>query len=255
MLLATDIGNTHVTIGVYSKERLLAHWRLSSDTVRTEDESWIMLTMLCHSAGLDPARLTGCVVSSVVPDLTHIYATMAKSNLAIPCVVIDANLDTGLRILYKDPMSVGADRICNAVAGHHKYAGPLIIVDFGTATTFDVVSEEAEYLGGVICPGVESSSYILHRYAARLPKVELRFPKKLVARTTESSMQAGIMYGTVEMVNGLVRRLLRELGRQATIIATGGIADQLIEKLDMAPKLEPLLTLEGMRLIYERVKK
>jgi type III pantothenate kinase len=253
MLLGIDIGNTHVTIGMYSKEKLVEHWRFTSGINRTEDECWIMINVLCQSQKFQTADITGCAISSVVPDQTPIYAAMAEKKIGVSTVVVNSDIDSGLRILYHDPSSVGADRICNSVAGLDKYGGPLIIIDFGTATTFDIVSEKAEYLGGIIAPGVESSSYALHRYAARLPRVELKFPTNLIAKTTETSMQAGIMFGVVEMVNGLVRRLTEELGQEAKIIATGGIAEQIFDKLEMSVKLEPFLTLEGLRIIYERV--
>ncbi|MFQ5863918.1 MAG: type III pantothenate kinase [bacterium] len=253
MLLATDIGNTHITIGIFSKDKLVGHWRFSSGVNRTEDECWIMVNILCQSQKLDISDITGCVISSVVPDQTPIYATMAEKQMGVATVVVNSDTDSGLKILYHDPSSVGADRICNSVAGFNKYGGPLIIIDFGTATTFDIVSENAEYLGGIIAPGVESSSYALYRYAARLPRVELKFPDHLIAKTTETSMQAGIMYGIVEMVNGLVRRLTDELGKKAQIITTGGMAEQIFEKLQLSVKLEPFLTLDGLRLIYERV--
>ena len=255
MLLVTDIGNTHVTIGVYSNQKLLAHWRISSGITRTADECWIILRMLSQSHNLELEDISDCVISSVVPNLTSVYVAMSEKKLCVPTVVVDADIDTGLKILYHDPQSVGADRICNAVAGFNKYGGLLIIVDFGTATTFDIVSKNAEYLGGIISAGVESSSYVLHHYAARLPKVELKFPKNLIGKTTEASMQSGIMYGTVEMVNGLVRRLMDELGKEATVIATGGMAIQIVDKLNPSAKLEPYLTLEGLRIIYERVKR
>lgn len=254
MILVIDIGNTHVTIGVYLNKKLLAHWRISSGITRTEDECWIILLMLSQSDNLELNHISGCVISSVVPNLTPVYVAMSENKLSVPTVVVDSTIDVGLKILYHDPQSVGADRICNAVAGFNKYGGPLIIVDFGTATTFDIVSENAEYMGGIIAAGIESSSYVLHRYAARLPKVELKFPENLIGKTTEASMQAGIMYGTIEMVNGLVRRLLDELGKEANIIATGGMAAQLVDKLIISPKHEPYLTLEGLRLIYEKLK-
>ncbi|MFQ5822914.1 MAG: type III pantothenate kinase [bacterium] len=253
MLLAIDIGNTLITIGVYSKDKLLGHWRFSSGVNRTKDECWIMVNMLCQSQELELTAISACAISSVVPDQTPIYVAMAENQLGVPTVVVDSDIDSGLKILYHDPHSVGADRICNSVAGFQKYGGPLIIIDFGTATTFDIVSENAEYLGGIIAPGVESSSYALYQYAARLPKIELKFPKHLIAKTTETSMQAGIMFGTVEMVNGLVRRLTEELGKKAEIIITGGIAEQIFAKLQISAKLEPFLTLEGLWIIYKRV--
>ncbi len=255
MLLVTDIGNTHITLGVFSGNKLLAHWRISSGVTRTVDESWIMVKMLCQSENIQLSDITGSAISSVVPDQTPVYEHIFGDELNIPTVVVSSCLDTGIKILYDDPKSVGADRICNAVAGFKKYGGPLIIVDYGTATTFDVVSDKGEYLGGIIAPGVESSSFILHQNAAKLPKVELKFPNDIIGKNTESSMQAGIMFGTVELVNGIVRRVIHKLGKNAEIIATGGIAKLIFKEMDKSPKFEPFLTLDGLRLIYNMVMK
>lgn len=255
MLFVIDIGNTHVTAGVYSKEKLLAHWRISSGVNRTADELWVMLKMLFQSEGLQFEKVTGCAISSVVPDRTHTFISMVEENLKISPVIVSADSNSGLKILYHDPSSVGPDRICSSIAGFDEFGGPLIIVDFGTATTFDVVSKNAEYLGGVIAPGLESSSFVLHQYAARLPKVELQFPKTVIGKTTETSMQAGIMFGSVEMVNGIVRRITKELGHAATILATGGIAPQLLENLEKETAFRPFLTLKGLQIIYSRNSK
>ncbi len=253
MVMVIDVGNTHVTIGIYEKDQLKAHWRLSSGITRTEDECAILIKMLCHHVNISLEQIKGCAISSVVPDLTPVYVAMSKKSLGTNPVIVNASLDLGLKILYHDPQSVGADRLCNAVAGFKKYGGPLIIVDLGTATTFDIVSENAEYLGGIIAPGVETSSLVLHTFAARLPKVELRFPESLIGRTTESSMQAGIMYGTVEMIDGLLRRLQSELNNKARVIATGGIAELICDKLQSKFFYEPYLTLDGLNLIYHKL--
>lgn len=252
MLFVIDIGNTHVTAGVYSDDDLTANWRISSGTNRTADEVWFMLKMLFQNEGLDFEKVKGCAISSVVPDQTYTFVSMVEDHLNVSPVVITAESNSGLKILYDDPSSVGPDRICNSVAGFQELGGPLIIVDFGTATTFDVVSEKAEYLGGVIAPGLESSSFVLHQYAARLPKVELSFPKKIIGKTTETSMQAGIMFGTVDLVDGIIRRINKELGEDAKLLATGGIAPQLVEQLEKSPLFRPHLTLEGLRIIYNR---
>lgn len=253
MLLVADIGNTQISLGIYSGKELIARWRLSGSVSRTADESLITIKMLCQLENLKIEDIKGCAISSVVPDQTPIYTSMVENELNIPCVVVNAGLKTGIKILYNDPDSVGADRICNAVAGFQKFGGPLIVIDFGTATTFDVVSENSEYLGGVIAPGVESSSVVLHQFAARLPKVELTFPADVIGKTTEASMQSGIMFGTVELVNGMIRRLNQELGKKAELVATGGIAKTMYEKLEGTVNFEPHLTLEGLRLIYDSV--
>lgn len=249
--MAIDIGNTHITIGAYEGKNLKASWRISSGVERTVDEQWLRLNMLFHNEGLELAEVQGCAISSVVPTQTPVFVTIFEQKLKIAPVVVNTTVKTDLKILYYDPTSVGADRICNAVGGLAHFSGPLIIVDFGTATTFDVVSANKEYVGGVIAPGIESSSNVLHRYAARLPKVELSFPQSVIGRTTESSIQSGIMFGSVDMVNGITQRILDELGESATVIVTGGVARQILEKLENKPHYEPDLTLEGLRIIYD----
>ncbi len=255
LLLAVDIGNTHTVLGIYRDAELIIHWRLSTSITRTEDESWIVVKMLCESAGIPSERITGVIISSVVPNATRLFQRMVENYLYFQPVIVSSELDLGIRILYEDPRAVGADRLCNAIAGFNRYGGPLIVVDFGTATTFDVVTREGDYLGGVIAPGIETSAADLWRRAARLFRVELRYPKNIIGRDTESSMQAGIMFGTVEMVDGIVRRILAELNHPGTkIIATGGLAGVIMEKSATIQHLEPYLTLDGMRMIYERVR-
>lgn len=255
MLLAIDIGNTQVTLGLFEGKTLRANWRLSSSVARTEDESWILIRMLSESAGIEVRRISGVAISSVVPDLTPTYEALSQEHLNCPSVVVTSELDLGIDILYEDPRSVGADRLCDAVAGFTKYGGPLLIIDFGTATTFNVISENGAYLGGIIAPGVALSADMLYRYAARLPKIELRFPEKLIGTTTETSMQSGLMHGSVEMAKGLIRGIRSELGADPKILCTGGLAKLILPKLVPECIHEPHLTLEGLRLIYERVQK
>ncbi len=169
-------------------------------------------------------------------------------------MTINASLDLGLRVHYADPLAVGADRLCNAVAGYRKYGGPLIIIDLGTATTFDVVATNGDYLGGVIMLGMESSAAELHRRAARLPKIELHFPARVIGRDTTTSMQAGVMYGTIDALEGMVRRITAELGQPARVIATGGLSAAVASHSSMINACEPSLVLEGIRLVYERIK-
>jgi type III pantothenate kinase len=252
MLLAIDIGNTEVSLGLFYHNELKAHWRLSSGITRTEDESWILIKMFSDNAGIDVKKITGVAISSVVPDLTPVYETLSQERLQCPQVVVSADLDLGLKILYDDPNSVGADRLCDAVAGFAKYGGPLLIIDFGTATTFNVISESGDYLGGVIAPGVASSANTLYRYAARLPKIELRFPERLIGTTTETSLQAGVMYGSVEMARGLIGGIEKELGAKPKILCTGGLAKPMMSRLGPEVIHEPFLTLEGLRQIFER---
>jgi len=252
MLLVADIGNTNITFGLYEQENLRAQWRLSSGVARTDDEIWILIKMLLESEGFALNQLTGFALSSVVPTLTPVFERVGAKRLKLPSVNVTADLDTGIKILYENPYQVGADRICNAVAGFARYGGPLVVVDFGTATTFDIINAKAEYLGGVIAPGPETTAEILHRAAAKLPKVALRFPPELIARTTETSIQSGLMFGGVEMVEGLNRRFKQILGPATKIIATGGLAAVLIDHLTTVEAVEPALTLDGLRLIFER---
>lgn len=254
MLLTIDIGNTNIVIGIYEGKTLKQHWRLSSAITRTSDECWILLTMLLTESKIKFAKIKGAIISSVVPNITPAFIRMFAQHSSIMPIVVDSDQNIGLKILYHDPRAVGADRIVNAVAAYHLLGGPTIIVDFGTATTFDVVSENYEYLGGIISPGVETSAAVLHRYAARLPKVEMRFPNELIGRTTETSIQSGLMFGTVELIDGMIRRLQEELRKTAATVATGGLANLIIPRSKTISRIEPFLTLEGLRLIYMKIK-
>jgi len=254
VLLAIDVGNTHTVIGLYEGERLVADWRIASLTHRTADENWLAIKSFCTEAGIQPSDISGVGISSVVPDLTDIFEAMARKYLRVEPVTVSASLNLGIKILYKDPTAVGADRICNAIAGFRKYGGPLIIIDFGTATTYDVVSKEGDYLGGVITLGLESSAAELHRRAAKLPKIELHFPSSVIGQETVSSMQAGIMFGTVDAIEGIVRRIQKELGEQSRVIATGGLSGIMASHTGIIEAVEPSLVLDGIRLIYGKVK-
>ncbi len=253
MLLAIDIGNTQIAAGLFKSDNLVAHWRVASSIERTEDETWIVMQAIASANGFNITDTNGVAISSVVPDITHTFEKMAVKYLACDPIVVDSNLNLGIDILYENPSSVGADRLCNAVAGFNKYSGPLIIVDFGTATTFDVVSHKGEYLGGIIAPGIEMSSMILHRRAAKLPRVYLTFPDKIIGRSTEKSIQSGLMYGAVEMVEGFTQRIVQELGHPTTNIATGGLARLILGELRTNFHLDTDLTLEGLSIIYNRV--
>ncbi len=252
MLLVADIGNTNITIGLLEKRNLKASWRLNSRIMRTEDEIWILLKMLLESEGFSWAHVGGFALGSVVPSLTPVFERVVKNRLHVPYVNVTHNLQTGIKILYANPQQVGADRLCNAVAGFERFGGPLVIVDLGTATTFDCISAKAEYLGGIIAPGPETTATILHQAAARLPKVELQFPPSIIGRTTETSIQSGLMFGGVEIVDGLNRRLQQEMGENTRIIATGGLASVLMPHLKTVERVEPNLTLEGLGIIFER---
>ncbi|MGD0337954.1 MAG: type III pantothenate kinase [Bacteroidota bacterium] len=254
MLLAIDIGNTHTVIGVFERDRLIGDWRITSDTARTEDEIGIFVKSFCKNSSIDPELIVRSGISSVVPNLTPIYQKMTKKYFDIEPTIISPALNLGITILYEDPSAVGTDRLCNAVAGYTQYGGPLIIIDFGTATTYDVVSEQGEYLGGVIAPGVETSSAELHRRAAKLPKIDTVFPEKAIGRTTITSMQSGILFGAVDSVEGMVKRIGAELGKKPTVIGTGGLSAMISLQTTVIDFVVPSLVLDGVRIIVDRQK-
>ena len=255
MLLAIDIGNTHTVIGVFEGKRLVRDWRLVSANHRTVDESWLTIRSFCSDAGIAPAAITAVGIASVVSDLTGIFESLARKYFHCDPVTVNASLDLGFRVLYKDPMTVGADRLCNAVAGYARYGGPLVIIDFGTATTYDVVAANGDYLGGVIALGLESTAAELHRRTAKLPKIELRFPPGIIGTETVSSMQAGVMFGTVDAVEGIVERIRKELGTPARVIATGGLASLIAGRIAVIEAVEPFLVLDGIRMIVDRSRR
>jgi type III pantothenate kinase len=252
LLLAVDVGNTNVVLGLFEKDFLAHNWRLATSVSRTPDEAWIMLDSLCKAEGLDTNRITGLAISSVVPDLTSIFAEMAVQRFGARLYEVRADTAPSLNIEYKHPTAVGADRICNAVAGFEKHGGPLIVVDFGTATTFDVISRQGDYLGGIITPGIELAHKILYQSAARLPKVPLVFPEQVIARSTETSIQAGLLYGAVDKMEGLCRRIWDELGDRGRVISTGGLSALIATHSEVIDAVEPYLVLEGLRILFER---
>jgi len=255
MLLAIDVGNTQITAGLFQKQKLAAHWRLSSNRDRTEDETWTLMQAICQANGFGMEQTTGIIISSVVPDMTSSLHKMATKYLNLEPVIVSHDLDLGIHNYYRNPANVGADRLCNAIAGFQKYGGPLIIVDLGTATTFDVIDAKGDYLGGIIAPGIETSAMTLHQRAAKLPRIELRFPDQVIGRSTESSMQSGLLFGAVELIDGLMERINQEMGQEVKPVATGGLGRVIIHELRRVSEYDAFLTLDGMRMIYERVKK
>jgi len=259
MLLAIDVGNTNVTIGVFEGDRLAHSWRLAALRERTADELGIFLTHLFEQARLPVSSVTGIAIASVVPPLTRPMEEMCERYFSHKALVIDAT-NAGIPVRYTPVGDVGADRIVDAVAAWEKFgrAGdvPLIVVDFGTATTFNAISSKGEYLGGVICPGINISAEALFQRAARLPRVDVRKPPTVVGQTTVGAMQSGLYFGYVEMVDGLVRRLRAELadGDKAIVVATGGLADVLSGESTAIQHVDSNLTLDGLRLIWERHK-
>jgi type III pantothenate kinase len=254
MLLAVDVGNTNIVLGVYDEDHLKVSWRISTNRMQTGDEYGIILKNLFLQGGINDSDLTGMVVSSVVPPLMFSLEEMAKRYFNIEPLVVGPGMKTGLNIQIDNPREVGADRIVNAVAGIELYGGPLIIVDFGTATTFDAISEKGEYLGGSIAPGISISMEALFQRAAKLPRVELVKPKRVIGRDTITSMQSGMIYGFVGQVDGIVTRMIKEFPKTPKVIATGGLAVLIADESETLEVVNPLLTLEGLRIIYHRNK-
>lgn len=253
MILAIDVGNTNIVLGVFKGRQLLTHWRLSSSKDNSEDEYGIMLLNLFKHAKLDYRDITGIIISSVVPNKMYSLELMCRKYFGIKPLVVGPGIKTGINIRYDNPKEVGADRIVNAVAGYEIYGGPLIIIDFGTATTYCVISDKGEYIGGCIAPGIRISTDALFEHAAKLPRVELVKPPQVICKNTVSSMQAGIIYGYVGQVDYIVRKIKQELGApNAKVIATGGLAKMIAEESEMVDETNELLTLEGLRIIYER---
>lgn len=255
MLLCIDVGNTHTQFGVYERGRLRNDYRVASEVVRTEDEIGIVVLSLLEHDGIKLRKIEGVGISSVVPNLTGILEKMSEKYFGCDPLVVNSNLDLGVKVDYDEPHAVGSDRVCAAVAGYRKYGGPLIILDFGTATTFDVVSAEGVYLGGAIAPGLETGATDLQRRAAKLPRIELRFPEEVIGKTTVKSMQSGIMFGAVDAMEGIVGRIRKSLGADAQVIATGGFAKIMSAQSRVIDHIEPTLVLEGVHIIYENNRK
>jgi type III pantothenate kinase len=252
MLLAVDVGNTETVLGVFRDEELAWHWRLSTVPERTADELALLFGGLLEHQDLSFDRnVTGVVVSSVVPQATQTLRDMVSRYFRFPAVIVEPGVKTGVSVLTDNPKEVGADRVVNALAAHEKFGGPAIVVDFGTATTFDAVSEDGAYLGGVIAPGLEISARALYRETARLPQVELIAPKSVIGKNTVESVQSGLLYGYAALVDGMVERMSKDLG-EPTVVATGGLAEVVIGECTTIDHHEPWLTLEGLRLVYER---
>jgi type III pantothenate kinase len=254
MLLALDAGNTNITIGVFEGAELIHRWRLRTIREQTNDEWGILLRNLFALERLDPRAIDGVVISSVVPPVDEPLSSMARKYFGVDPLFVRNDTDTGLKILYDRPSEVGADRIVNSVAGITKYGKPCIIVDLGTAITFDVVSKDAEYLGGIICPGVNLSALALSQNTAKLPLVGFEQPSKLIGTNTVGSMQSGLYYGAISMIDGIVKRLITEVG-VATVqtVATGGQAKLLEGRSQYLKHFDDDLTLDGLKMIWDRV--
>jgi len=251
MLLTIDIGNTNLTLGLYNGERLGRHWRLATDHARMPDEYGLTFLGLLQNAGRTVADLTGIVLASVVPNLTGRVVEACQEYLEQEPLVVDTGVKTGIRILYEDPRAVGADRVADAVAVLKLYGGPACVIDFGTATTFNAVTREGDYLGGAITAGVNLAAEALFTRAAKLPRMDLQRPPSVIGRNTVHAMQSGLLFGYVSMVEGMVARFRSELGSDMKVIATGGLAEVVAKETDVIDVISPWLTLDGLRIIWE----
>lgn len=252
MLLVVDVGNTNTVLGLYEGEDLVHDFRIESSKGRTLDEYHVLLRSLLDVAEIEREEVVAAIVASVVPALTEITESAVSLAFGFEPMVVGPGIRTGMPILYENPREVGADRIVNAVAAYELVKGAVIVVDFGTATTFDCISPRGEYLGGVIAPGIQISADALFARAAKLPRVEIAKPPKVVGRNTVSSMQSGIVFGYVGLVDGMVDRIRAELGYETAVLATGGLATLVAPESRTIERVEPNLTLEGLRLLYER---
>jgi type III pantothenate kinase len=253
-LLTIDVGNTNTVLGLFEGDELRVHWRLATRREQTDDEYGILVRSLFASAAIETSGLAGAAIASVVPPLTPAMASLCRKHFGVEPLVVGPGTRTGMAVLYDPPGDVGADRIVNAVAAYAGHGGPIVVVDFGTATTFDVVTKRGEYLGGVICPGIGISADALFQRAARLPRVEVRHPGRVIGRTTVGSIQSGLYFGYAALVEGLLARILAELKGPARVIATGGLAELLAREVPAIEVVDPSLTLTGLRLIWERTR-
>lgn len=252
MLLAFDVGNTTIAIGLFRGRKLVKSWKIETDTDKTADEYGALLLNLMQVSGVSAGKLTGAIISSVVPPLTPVIEEVCRVYFGTTASVVGPGLKTGMPILYETPLEVGADRITASVAAFEKYGGPLIVLDFGTATTFDAVSAKGEYLGGAIAPGVRISAEALYLKTAKLPRIEIRKPKRAIGRTTVASMQSGLYFGYIGMVTRMIEEIRKELGAEARVVATGGFGGQIASELPAIEAYEPDLVLEGLRIIHDR---
>lgn len=251
MLLTIDIGNTNLTLGLYEGEKLGAHWRLATDHNRMPDEYGLQFLGLLQNAGKTLNEIHGISLASVVPPLTGRVIQACREYLKQEPLVVDAGVKTGIKIRYEDPKAVGADRVCDAVAVMKFYGGPACVVDFGTATTFNAITKDGEYLGGAITAGVNLAAESLFTRAAKLPRIELQRPPSVIGRNTIHAMQSGLLFGYVSMVEGMVARFRSELGNDMKVVATGGMAEIIAKETQVVNFIAPWLTLDGLRMIWE----
>lgn len=257
MILLVDAGNTNIVLGVHNGEKYIASWRISSEGNKTSDEYSIQVMQLFNLSNIDPKEITGVIVSSVVPNIMHSLENMLRKCFCQEPIIVGPGIKTGINIKYDNPREVGADRIVNAVAAYEIYKRPVIIIDFGTATTFCAVRDNGDYLGGCICPGIRISSDALFERAAKLPRVELEVPKSMICKNTVSSMQAGIIFGYIGQVEYIVKKMKQEMKsskhkEEPFVIATGGLANLIAKGTDVIDKVDSDLTLEGLKILFEK---
>ncbi len=252
MLLAIDIGNSNIVWGIFEGQTLLSHWRLATDQRRTDDEYGMLFLSLLERAGFNATQVAGAILSSVVPVLTSTFVDMVQTYFLHSPVIVTPEINSGLTLRYANPKEIGSDRIVNAAAAHDRYHSNVIIVDFGTATTFCIVTRTGEYLGGVIAPGLGISAEALFTRTAKLPKVEIIRPKSVLGTDTVSGIQSGLVFGYVGLVEGVLRRIEQELGFSCRVVATGGLSTIIARETESIHEVRPLLTLEGLELLYRR---
>lgn len=252
LIFVLDVGNTNIVLGVYDGEKLKFHWRMETSRSKTEDEYGMLIKALFEHVGLRFEHINGIIISSVVPPIMFTLERMCKKYFQEKPLIVGPGIKTGLNIKYENPREVGADRIVNAVAGIHEYGSPLIIVDFGTATTFCYINEKAEYMGGVIAPGIGISTEALYSKAAKLPRIEITHVDDIIGKNTVAAMQAGILFGFVGQVEGIVKRIKEKSKEEPTVIATGGLANLIATETSMIEIVDQDLTLKGLQLIYKR---
>jgi type III pantothenate kinase len=251
MLLTIDVGNTNITLGLYDGNILFAHWRLATDHARMPDEYGLQFQGLLQNANHTKKDLTGICLASVVPQLTGRVIQACREYLEKDPFVVDVGIKTGIKIRYEDPKSVGADRVADAVAVMYLYSGPACVIDFGTATTFNAITKEGEYLGGAITAGINLATEALFVHAAKLPRIDLQRPPSIIGRNTVHAMQSGLLFGYVSMVEGMVERFRKELGIEMKVIATGGLAAIIAQETDVIQIIAPWLTLDGLRILWD----
>ncbi|NKB82295.1 MAG: type III pantothenate kinase [Nitrospirales bacterium] len=254
MLLTVDVGNSQIVLGVFDQEKLRGSWRLATDVTKTADEYGVLVLSLLHTIEIHPPDIHGCIISSVVPPMTPIFECVSETYFQQSPLLVSSDFPFGLTLQYDNPQEIGTDRLVNAAAAYHRFHNELVVVDFGTATTFCTVTKDGEYLGGAIAPGLKSAANALHINTAKLPTVDLLCPPTVIGKDTVSSIQSGLIFGYTGLVDELVSRIQQETGQTSTVLATGGQASIIAPISRTIHEVRPFLTLEGLELLYRRVK-